>query len=196
MPPTLATRQGPGRRGARDRILTAARALFGEHGINATGVAELAAEAQVSKRTLYHHFPSKDDVILAYLDELAHDTTQGPESVLSRTDLSARARLLELFAAAGGTRHPMRGDPFVNAAVEVTGPGHPVHAAVAEHKRRFTERLGDIAREAGAADAEGVGRRLALLYDGAAAQAVVYDSAEPAADAYAMAAAILRQAID
>jgi AcrR family transcriptional regulator len=196
MPAGLPTRQGPGGRGARARILQAARVLFSERGITTTGVAELAAAAQVSKRTLYQHFPGKDDVVVAYLQAFEEDPGSGPEDVLARAELSPRARLLELFAALGEQRHPMRGCPFVNAAVELADPEHPAHRLAAEHKRRFTERLTEIARDAGARPAESVGRRLALLYDGAAAQLAVYDSAEPAAEAYAMAASILREAID
>jgi AcrR family transcriptional regulator len=196
MPATLPSRHGPGGRGARARIVQAARVLFGERGITSTGVAELAAAAQVSKRTLYQHFPSKDDVVVAYLVAFESDPGLGPEGVLSRADLSPRAQLLELFAALGDQQRPMRGDPFVNAAVELADPAHPAHRLAADHKRRFTDRLTEIARDAGARPAEQVGRRLALLYDGAAAQLAVYNSPEPAADAYAMAASILQDAID
>ncbi len=196
MPGEFPTRQGPGGRGARGRILHAARVLFGERGITTTGVAQLAAAAQVSKRTLYQHFPSKDDVVVAYLQAFETDPALGPEGILARAELSPRARLLELFAALGEERHPMRGCPFLNAAVELADPGHPAHRLAAEHKRRFTERLTEIAREAGARPAEQVGRRLALLYDGAAAQLAVYDGAEPAVEAYAMAATLLRETID
>jgi AcrR family transcriptional regulator len=185
-----------GGRGARERILQAARVLFRERGINATGVAELAAAGQVSKRTLYQHFPSKRDVVLASLREYERDLSLGPEGVLSREDLSPRARLLELFAAAGEDRHPLRGCPFATAAVEFADPGDPVHRQAAAHKRALTEQLTELALQAGARQADQVGRRLALLYDGAAAQAVVYDSREPAAEAYAIAASILREAID
>jgi AcrR family transcriptional regulator len=175
--------------------LQAALVLFAQRGINATGVAELAAAAQVSKRTLYQHFAGKDDVIVAYLRAFEDDPSLGPEGVLSRTDLAPRARLLELFTALGEQPRPLRGCPFVNAAVELGDPEHPAHRLAAAHKRRFTEQLTDIARDAGARPAEQVGRRLALLYDGAAAHMVVTGSAEPAAEAFALAAAILRQAI-
>lgn len=196
MAAALPTRDGVGGRGARGRILQTARVLFGERGINATGVAELAQAAQVSKRTLYRHFPSKDEIILAYLRSFEDDPDLGPEGVLSRSDLAPRARLLELFAALGEEQHPLRGCPFINAAVELADLQHPAHRLAAAHKRRFSEQLTDIARDAGARPAEQVGRRLALLYDGAAAQIVVSGSVEPAADAFAMAASILRQAIE
>jgi AcrR family transcriptional regulator len=192
----LPRRETPGGRGAHARILQAALVLFAERGINTTGVAELAAAAQVSKRTLYQHFAGKDDVIVAYLQAFEDDPALGPEGVLSRADLAPRARLLELFAALGEQQRPLRGCPFVNAAVELSDPEHPAHRLAAAHKRRFTEQLTDIARDAGARPAEQVGRRLALLYDGAAAQMVVTGSAEPAAEAFALAAAILRQAIE
>jgi AcrR family transcriptional regulator len=192
----LPTRDGPGGRGAHDRILQAARVLFRERGINATGVAELAAAAQVSKRTLYQHFPSKDDVVIAYLRSFEEQPALGPEGVLARTELSPRARLLELFAALEAEPHPLRGCPFVAAAVEQPDAGHPVHRLAAEHKRRFTEQLTELARAAGARGPEQVGRRLALLYDGAGAQAVVSGSAAAAADARAVAGTILREAID
>ena len=150
----------------------------------------------MSKRTLYHHFAGKDELVAAYLAGFARDGGYAPEAVLARSDLAPRARLLELFAALAEDRRPLRGDPFVNAAVEVADPGAPAHRAAAEHKRRFTDRLADLARAAGAREPERVARRLALLYDGAAAQIVVQDSPQPAAEAQAMAAAILRDALD
>jgi AcrR family transcriptional regulator len=188
--------QGAPGRGARARILTAARVLFTERGINVTGVAELCAAAHVSKRTLYHHFSGKDDVVRAYLSAVAADASTGPEAVLSRSDLAPRARLLELFATLAAERRPLRGSPFVNAAVEVPDPDDPVHRLAAEHAGRFAERLADLARAAGARNAEQVGRRLALLYHGAAAHAIVFDSPEAVIDATAIATVILRDAID
>ena len=184
-----------GGRGARARILEASRALFRARGINATGVAELAAAAHVSKRTLYQHFASKDELVAAYLRSFEDDADAGPERALARTDLTPRARLLELFGTLADDGHPMRGCPYVNAAVELPDPGHPARRLVKQHKRRFAERLQDLAREAGAHDPERVGRRLALLYDGAAAQAVVDDNADGVVEAHAMAASILDDAI-
>ncbi|HWD77089.1 MAG TPA: TetR/AcrR family transcriptional regulator [Solirubrobacteraceae bacterium] len=192
----LPHRRSPGGRGARERILQAARVLFRDPGINATGVAELAAAAQVSKRTLYQHFAGKDDVILAYLQAFEDHPELAAEGVLAREDLAPRARLLELFAALEEGPPPARGCPFINAAVELADPEHPSHRLAAAHKRRFVERLGELARAAGAHQADQVGRRLALLYDGAAAQAAVHGSGSHVAEARAMAARILQDAID
>ena len=172
--------------------MRAAGQLFRDPGIRATGVAELCAAAHVSKRTLYQHFPSKDDVIVAYLREREEEA----EARLSDESLAHRARMLELFDALAEGPRPLRGDPFVNAAVELADPSHPAHRLAASRQRRFAQRLADLAREAGARDAEQVGRRLTLLYTGAAAQMVVSDSPEPAEWARAMAASLLREALD
>jgi AcrR family transcriptional regulator len=185
-----------GGRGARARILAAARELFYRQGINTTGIAELCAAAQVSKRTLYQHFAGKDDIVAAYLTAMGGDDSDTPEAVLARADLVPRARLLELFTALAAEAHPMRGCRFINAAVELPDPADRGHQLAAAHKLRFAERLADLAREAGARNPDRVGRRLALLYDGAAAQIVVQDRPDAAAEAQALAAVILHEAID
>jgi AcrR family transcriptional regulator len=183
-------------RGAHERILAAAETLFAQRGINATSMNDLYIEARVSKRTLYQHFAGKDELVAAYLDAAERDTSSGPLAVLTRTDLAPRARLLELFTALAGQPRPVRSDPFVSAAVEFPDPSHPAHRAAAEHGRQLQQRLTDLARAAGARDPEQVGRRLALLYNGAAIRTFVDDDPTCTADAYAIAAAILRDAID
>jgi AcrR family transcriptional regulator len=183
---------GRGGRGARVRILAAAHELFGARGINATGVAELCEAAHVSKRTLYQHFPSKDDVVVAYLGECEDDRRER----LVSEELAPRAVLLELFDALGDGPRPLRGDPFAAAAVELADPRHRVHRLAAAARERLLTRLTELALEAGARDADRVGRRLALLYDGAAVQTVIADDPAPAAEARTMAAALLDDAID
>jgi AcrR family transcriptional regulator len=181
-------------RGAYERILAAAETLFARRGINATSMNDLYLEARVSKRTLYQHFAGKDELVLAVL--AAAQERGGAASVLARGELAPRARLLELFTALAEQPHPLRSDPFVGAAVEFPEPSHPVHRAAAEHGRWLQQRLTDLARAAGARDPEQVGRRLALLYDGAAIRAFIDDDSAPTADAYAIAAGILCHAID
>jgi AcrR family transcriptional regulator len=181
-------------RGSRTRILAAARTLFGRQGFNATSINELRAEARVSKRTLYQQFASKDELVLAYLDE--SERTDPAQLLLGREQLAPRARLLELFTTLADQPRPLRPDPFVAAAIEFPLPEHPIHRAAATYNRRFTARLADLARDAGARDPEKVGRQLALLYNGAAERAMLEDPTAVVADAYALAAAILRDAID
>jgi AcrR family transcriptional regulator len=187
--------QGRGR-GARERILAAAREVYFRRGINVTGVAELCAEARVSKRTLYQQFASKDEVITAYLADLAADPGHPANAVLRRQDLAPRARLLELYGTLTEGPRPLRGCPFVNAAIELSDPEHPARQVIATYKEEFSERLSSVAREAGARGSDRVGPQLALLYDGAAARVALFNSPQPASEAQALAAALLRGVMD
>lgn len=180
-------------RGARERILAAATELFARQGFNATAVNDLHRAARVSKRTLYQHFGSKDDLILAYL---AANGRAGPAAaVLGREDLTARTRLLELFTALADPATVVP-DPLLAVAAEFPSRDHRVHLAAADAAGRFSDQLGALAREAGAREPERTARRLVTIYDGACARMLVEDVATVVSDSYGMAAAVLREAID
>ena len=87
-------------RGARERILSASQQLFRDQGINRTGMDQLCAVAEVSKRTLYQHFTGKDELIAEYLRRFDPDILPG---VFDRTDLTPRERLLAAFDVRRGT---------------------------------------------------------------------------------------------
>ena len=172
MPAELPRRETPGGRGAHARIVRAALVLFRQRGINATGVAELAAAAQVSKRTLYQHFPSKDDVIIAYLQAFEDDPASGPRARWRGPTSRPGHACWSCSAALGEQGRPLRGCPFINAAVELADPAHPAYRLAAAHKRRFAERLTGLARERGPGRPSRWAAGWPLLYDGAAAQTV------------------------
>ena len=169
-------------RGARERIIAASRELFRDQGINNTGMDQLCAVAQVSKRTFYQHFAGKDELIAEHLRRFDPDIL--PE-VFDRTDLSPRERLLAAF----DIHAPLC--PFIAAAVELHDPNHPARLHAREYKKAFAARLAETAREAGAANPELLGDQLALLLDGASARNRVLD-----ADTFATAAAIAMVLID
>jgi len=169
-------------RGALERILSAAHQLFRDQGINGTGMDQLCAAAQVSKRTFYQHFAGKDELIAEHLRRFDPDVL--PE-VFDRADLTPRERLLAVF----DLHAPLC--PFIAAAVEIHDPGHPARVNARDYKRAFAARLTETAREAGAADPEQLGEQLALLLDGASARSRVLD-----ADTFATAAAIAAVLID
>jgi AcrR family transcriptional regulator len=171
-------------RGARERILVAARELFRARGINRTGMDQLCAAAQVSKRTAYQHFPSKDELVTEYLREFDPDVMP---DVFDRTDLSPRQRLLAAFDIPAST--PMC--PYISAAVELHDPGHPAATYAREYKSAIAVRLTDTARQAGATEPEQLGEQLALLIDGAAARTHVLGS-----NAWPTAAAVAEALID
>ena len=156
-------------RPARERILDAARTLFYREGIRATGVERIAAQAQVSKRTLYQHISRKDELVEAYLRRI-HNTGGPPnEQALDATGASPRSRLLAIFDSP--PVHRFRGCPFHNAAVEAADEMTNVHDIVHEHKLQFIARLTDTAAQAGATDPYQLGHQLAVLFEGGLALA-------------------------
>ncbi|UWE08807.1 TetR/AcrR family transcriptional regulator [Actinacidiphila bryophytorum] len=171
-------------RGARERILGASRQLFREQGINRTGMDQLCASAQVSKRTAYQHFTGKDELVAEYLRQFDPSVMSG---IFDRTDLTPRERLLAAFDMPPTT--PLC--PYIGAAVELHDPEHPASQYAREYKKAVAARLTAAAREAGAADPEQLGEQLALLLDGAAARTRVLD-----ADAFPTAAAVAAVLID
>ncbi|CAN5315802.1 TetR/AcrR family transcriptional regulator [soil metagenome] len=172
-------------RGARERILIASHQLFREQGINSTGMDQLCAVAEVSKRTLYQHFASKDELIAEYLRRF--DPEILPE-VFDSTDLSPRDRLLAVF----DIHSPLC--PFIGAAVEIQDPGHPARLLARDYKKGFAARLALAAREAGATHPEELGEQLALLLDGASARSRVLNT-ETLATAAAIATVLIDTAI-
>jgi AcrR family transcriptional regulator len=176
-------------RGARERILGASRELFRDQGINNTGMDQLCTVAQVSKRTAYQHFASKDDIVTEYLRRFDPDVMPG---VFERTDLTARERLLAVFdVPKTGPQHLSPMCPFIASAVEIQDPEHPARRYARDYKSAIAARLAETAREAGATDPEQLGEQLALLLDGAASRTRVLHS-----DAFPTAAAIAVVLID
>src|ERR1700719_3612589 len=114
-------------RGARERILSASQQLFRDQGINRTGIDQLCAQAQVSKRTAYQHFTSKDELVAEYLRRFDPDVMP---AVFDRTDLSPRERLLAAFDIPAS----MPLCPYIAAAVELHHPQHPASQYARDYK--------------------------------------------------------------
>lgn len=173
-------------RGGRERILAAAMTLFDRYGINATGMEQIATAAPVSKRTLYAHFPTKDQLVVAYLSHLA-ESGGTIEATLERTDLTVRERLLELFSVPDNGTGIVRGCPFIDAAAEFPDPDSPVHAYTRTQKQRFLGRVVELVTELGATDPRELGEQLVTLSDGVASRAMVLN--DPTYGRHARAAA-------
>ncbi|WP_093626329.1 TetR/AcrR family transcriptional regulator [Streptomyces sp. 3213.3] len=179
-------------RGARERILSASQRLFRTQGINRTGMDQLCAEAQVSKRTAYQHFAGKDDLVAEYLRRFDPEIMAG---VFDRTDLTPRERLLAAFELpASGSDELTPLCPYIEAAVEIHDPRHPASQYAREYKLALAARLAAAAREGGATDPEQLGEQLALLLDGASARTRVLN-AESFPTAAAIAAVLIDKAL-
>jgi AcrR family transcriptional regulator len=189
---TLGARRG---RGARERILAAARDLFLGQGIAQTHMSELSAAANVSTRTLYAHFPGKDDVVQACLQD--YPGILPPDADLAEmTAGSARELLLNVFADKVAMEPKVRrGCLFLNTGVEYADPHHPVHRYIALRKQLFAEELANLAGRAGARRPEELGQQLALIYDGMAARAMALNDPTVSSTALALATRLLEDAL-
>ncbi|ORJ53634.1 TetR/AcrR family transcriptional regulator [Mycobacterium simiae] len=183
-----------GGRGARERIETTAARLFYHNGIHATGVELIAREANVSKRTLYQHFPGKNDLVESYLRRMDTEGGSPNEQRLADPNLTARERLLAIFEMS--RREVMRGCPFHNAAVESAGTLRGADDIVRAHKQRIIGRLIAVAREAGVADPELLGQQLAVLFEGATALATSLNDTAPVVHARAAAATLIEASLN
>lgn len=173
---------------ARDRILETAFRLFYARGIRAVGVDLIIAESGVAKATFYKHFPSKDELVLAYLDKVDGIWTGQLRSAAEAAGPDPADQLVGLFDALGTAcrRDGYRGCAFINAAAEAM-PGTSVHERTVAHKRAVLAWVRALAAQAGAADPEALARSLTLLLDGGLADGAL--AADPAAAASAKQAA-------
>ena len=180
----------PQRLPARERILDTACELFYAHGIHAVGVDRLIAESGVAKATLYKQFPSKDDVVAAYLRRMDDSWRRQLRSAALAAGDDPREQLFGLFVALeNAAREGTLGCAFINAAAESV-PGSEVHARTVEHKRAVRSSVRELAAAAGAGDPDGLARSLTLLLDGGLAAGVL-DGDPDAADAARSAARTL-----
>ncbi|MEV0319091.1 TetR/AcrR family transcriptional regulator [Streptomyces sp. NPDC050658] len=182
-------------RGARERILEAAGRLFAAQGINATGMEQVADEAPVSKRTLYAHFRTKSDLVVAHLRGLAASGNT-LESVLTREDIPPRERVLRLFeqpSSGGGA--PVRGCPFIDAAVEFPDPESSVHSCAREQKLRMADIVTALVTVLGCRQPRLLAEQLVTLADGAASRAMVLDDADYGRYARAAAEVLIEHAL-
>ena len=181
---------------ARDRLIDTAIALFNRYGFHATGVDRIVAVAKVAKKTLYAHFPSKEDLIIAALTrKRAAFADKFLPSVLATSD-DPRERLLGLFELAKSwfADPDFYGCIFVNAAVEYSEPGHPINACAREFKTLLRGFALEQARAGGAADPEALADQIALLFEGATTVAQVSARPDAATTAKAIAAQLIDQA--
>lgn len=165
----------------RERLLAAAEDLFYGEGVH-IGVDRLCEIAQVSKRSMYQHFGSKDEVIVEMLKaRAAHIAAEWTEG----DPVSPRDTILAVFDAlhAKASTEDFRGCPFVNVATELKDREHPASVAALGYKLQLNELFEEQARLAGAADPEALGVQLTMVFDGACAFSVVRGGASPAARA-------------
>ncbi|MGH6891537.1 MAG: TetR/AcrR family transcriptional regulator [Dongiaceae bacterium] len=180
--------------GARERLIETAISLFNRHGFHATGVDRIVAVAKVAKKTLYAHFPSKEELILAALSrKRSAFSDEFLPAVLAASD-DPKHRLLALFELAKSwfADPDFYGCIFINAAVEYSEAAHPINACARDFKTLLRGFAREQAAAGGAVDPDQLADQIALLFEGATTVAQV--SARP--DAATTAKEIAAQLID
>ena len=143
---------------ARHRILEAADELFARRGIRAVGIDELTVEANVSKATLYRHFASKEEIVLAFLQRREQQwTREFVEEEARRRGSTPRERLLAIFDVFDEWFHrdDFEGCSFVNVLLETPERTSAVRAASAAHLEYIRSVVGRLAVEAGMTEEAG-----------------------------------------
>jgi len=154
---------------ARERLLAAAYELFSRQGVQAVGVDAIIERSGVARQTLYRHFGSKQDLVLAFLQRREELWTQGwLQTEVQRRASDPQQRLLAIFDVFDEWfRTPdFEGCSFINVMLEHPGAGHPVHRAGAAYLAGIRHFLEDLARRAGIADAEPFAREWHILMKG------------------------------
>lgn len=181
----------------RDELVQGALKVFYRDGFHATGMDKLVEETGVSKTSMYKHFRTKEDLILAALrlrDEQFRNWLFRRMQELGGTP---GEQLLAMFDALDEwfNQPEFRGCMFIKASAEYQEAAHPIHTQAAEHKRLLFNHVRGLAEKAGAADPGAIARRLLLLKEGAIVTAHLGSAEDPAGDAKAAAKALLTEAM-
>ncbi|MFN8376783.1 MAG: TetR/AcrR family transcriptional regulator [Anaerolineae bacterium] len=178
---------------AREIILETASQMFFQQGVRAVGIDTIVEQSGVAKMTLYRYFPSKDDLIVAYLEDSNAKFWVWFDEAISGEGLSGRERLLALFGALQKlvSNPQCYGCPFLNAATEFPERTHPGHGVALAHKRLLIQRLSELAEAAGAVQPAALAQQLLTLMDGAFMQVRMFGVDNPAQTVAQAAAALI-----
>jgi len=153
----------------RQRILDTASTLFYERGVRAVGVDLVVEQSGVAKTSLYRHFRTKDDLVVAFLEREDVSFWSQWDEVSARyahdpvAELEAHLR----WVARRLARANYRGCPQINVAAEFAEAEHPARGVSRQHMQALRKRLTELARALGAARPAELGAQLGLLINGA-----------------------------
>ncbi|MGH9030798.1 MAG: TetR/AcrR family transcriptional regulator [Acidimicrobiia bacterium] len=178
----------------RERVLATAYELFSRRGVRGVGVDEVIAGAGVAKATLYRHFPSKDDLVLAFLDRREERwTREWVEAEARRRGSSAEEQLLAIFDLFDEwfRRDDFEACSFINVLLEM-GTRHPAGDACVRHLANVRTIVRRLAEEAELRDPEAFAHSWHILMKGSIVSAAEGD-ADAARRARAMASLLIEQ---
>ncbi len=169
----------------REELVREAARIFYRDGFHATGMDALVAETGISKTTMFKHFRTKEDLILAalgYRDEFFRNWLICRIEELADTPDARLLALYDVLAEWFG-QPDFNGCMFIKAAAEYQNLAHPINVQSAKHKRRLFDYVAGLARDAKASDPDGLARQLLLLKEGAIVARHMGYEPDPAGDA-------------
>lgn len=177
MPLPAAPASPSGQSSPEERILSVAYELFSRRGIRAVGVNELIERSGVAKATFYRHFPSKDSLVLAFLERRDKQWTE--DSIISKARGKGSTpveQLLAIFDVLGDwfQQDDFEGSAFINVLLEM-GPSHPLGQASIDYLAKVRGHVRGLAEEAGLARPEEFSRSWHILMKGSITSATEGD---------------------
>ena len=184
--------------GKRDHLVETALDLFYNAGFHATGIDKILETAGVARMTLYNHFKSKDELIVAALRRRDEKFRNWFMRAVERLASKPQDRLLAIFDAMEEwfTSDQFSGCMFINASAEFADADDPIHMVAAEHKHLVLRYLQDLAAETDAAEPGELANELMLLMEGSIVMAYVAGDRQTAARAKQAAEKLLFSALN
>lgn len=181
----------------RDELIEKALDVFYHNGFHATGMDMLATETGISKTSMYKHFRTKEDLILATLHLRDEKFCQWLFRRMEELGSTPRGQLIAMFDALKEwfSQDKYRGCMFIKASAEYQDVSDPIHTLSADHKRLLFRRVNNLAGKAGASDPAALARSLLILKEGAIVTAHLKSTENPAMDAKAAAKILLAAAL-
>lgn len=182
----------------RKRIIDAATKLFYAEGIGRVSMDAVAEKAGLTKRTLYYHFKSKDDLIAAYLDARDQPNLKQMAGWFETAEGGPDRKVEAIFSnLARVARHPKwKGCGFLRTAAELAAmPGHPAIKAGARHKANFETWLAHEMASRGLSEPQALAREIVLLMDGAFSTMLIHRNPDYAEAAGRAAATLVRSRV-
>lgn len=181
----------------KEKLFQKAARLFYQHGYRAIGVDTIAAESGIGKMTLYRHYPSKDDLIVAYLKDSNELFWKNFERI-TKAAPTPREKLLAFFESLQDYANTSAcyGCPFLNVATEYPETDYPGHQIALEHKQSVRAKFRELAKNAGAHEPSVLADQLFLLMDGAYMASRMFGAKNPAMHLAKAARILIDSALD
>ena len=184
-----------GRSGRREHLIETAIELFCEHGYHATGIDKIIDRAGVSKKTLYTHFRSKDELIMAALRQYDGVFRNNFMRQVDRLSKTPQEKLLAIFDVAEGwfSQKFFFGCMFINVIGEYSQKDSPIRDICKQFKRLMRNYIRDLCVQAGSEEPDILADKLALLFEGAVVTSQVSQDPDAAKTAKDIARSLVAQ---